>query len=69
MGHGDGRPGLSGIDSLGLPVIKSVKVLEKLDPTHMVALQLREHKLATGTPYFVFRGPDFTIAILAWKEP
>ena len=63
------RPGLSGIDSLGLPVIKSVKVLEKLDPTHMVALQLREHKLETGTPYFVFRGPDFTIAILAWKEP
>jgi peptidyl-prolyl cis-trans isomerase A (cyclophilin A) len=50
-------------------VIKSVKVLEKLDPTHMVALQLREHKLETGTPYFVFRGPDFTIAILAWKEP
>jgi hypothetical protein len=40
MGHGDGLPGLSGIDSLGLPVIKSVKVLEKLDPTHMVALQL-----------------------------
>jgi peptidyl-prolyl cis-trans isomerase A (cyclophilin A) len=69
MGHGDGWPGLSGIDSLGLPVIKSVKVLEKLDPTHMVALQLREHKLETGTPYFVFRGPDFTIAILAWKEP
>jgi hypothetical protein len=61
------RRSLTGIDSPGLPVIESVKVLDKLEPTRSRA-SFRELNPEPVTQDFAFRGRHFTTNFLPGRS-